>query len=242
MKHVPIQALAIRLLCAAATAVPLVSFVACDPGTVCEVHPDADVPPGVDPCAAGALADTGVTDATPDTDAARDAGAGDGGPRGDTDRGYAPGPFGVEEGDTVADLSVPTAAGGTFSFGDVYRDDDVRLVLVSTAAGWCTACREEQPALVELFDEYEDDGLLVVVAIFEDDFSSPVTPEYASGWTRQYGLDFPVLVDARNQFGAFYDSDLAPMNLFIDGETMEIIQLGIGFDEGVARALIADRL
>lgn len=230
------------LACAALGA----ALVACDPGTVCTPKPGAPSDP--DPCDPAQWngpvgADGGVdTGRSPDSDGVADDVPGDGADSGGRDEDYPAGPYGVREGDTIANLSLPTAGGETFSFGDALADPAVRLVLVSTAAGWCTACREEQPALVKLHRDFAARGLLVVVALFEDDFGSPATPAYAEGWRRQYGLPFPLVLDARNQFGAFYDSDLAPMNLFVDGSSGRILSIGIGFDEAVARALVADRL
>ena len=34
---------------------------------------------------------------------------------------------------------------------DIYKATDEDLLLLVTAAGWCTACREEQPALEDLY-------------------------------------------------------------------------------------------
>ncbi len=217
---------------------------ACDPGEVCEPREGLDVPEGVDPCdpstyPVATASDTGA----PDIDSSDT-----GGDIAESDVGdgalYPPGPFGTAVGSRIAPLEFPTVAGAPFSFDrEVFQEDDVKLVLVSTAAGWCTACREEQPALVELFDEHEDDGLLVILAIFEDNDSSVVTPEFAQGWVNQYGIPFPALIDEFNDFASFYEPTLAPMNMFLDGETMEIIDITIGaLDESTANAIIADRL
>ncbi|MFT6400617.1 MAG: thiol-disulfide isomerase/thioredoxin [Bradymonadia bacterium] len=218
------------------------AFGACDPGEVCEPREGLDLPEGVDPCDPttypAANADLGTQDlgAPGDAldDAETDASSGD----------YPTGPFGTGVGALIAPLEFPTVDPGIFSFdSEVFQNEDVRLVLVSTAAGWCTACREEQPALVELYNEHKDDGLLVILAIFEDNNSSVVTPEFAQGWVNQYGIPFPALIDEFNDFASFYEPTLAPMNMFLDGETMEIINITIGaIDESTANAIIADRL
>ncbi len=219
--------------------------VGCDPGDQCD--PKAgDFPEGVDPCdpatypgASDAAADTGSADTsgpdTGETDAA------------DQDVTGAPYPAantGVREGQTAPNLTLPTLDGGEFSFeDDVFRDDTVKLLLVSTAAGWCPGCREEQPTLVALYDEHREDGLMVILPIFEDNNADPVTESFAESWRQQYGLPFPVLIDVFNDFATFYEPTLAPLNMFIDGTTMEIVNITIGvLDEATSASVISDRL
>lgn len=213
---------------------------ACDPGEVCEPRSGLDLPEGVDPCDPSTYPapDLGALDVGTPDDAADAVDTPEGA------SGYPDGPFGTSVGSQVAPQEFPTVTGGTFSFEqDIFADEDVKLVLVSTAAGWCTACREEQPALVELFNEHSDEGLLVVLAIFEDNNSGVVTPEFAQGWVNQYGIPFPALIDEFNDFASFYEPTLAPMNMFLDGTTMEVIDITIGaLDESTANAIIADRL
>jgi thiol-disulfide isomerase/thioredoxin len=218
----------------ATAAVLATTALACDPGEVCEPRSGLDVPEGVDPC-------------DPTTYPAPDLGTADAPEEVGTDsdgRAYPAGPFGTLVGSRIGPLEFPTVVGSNFSFDqDVFQDESVKLVLVSTAAGWCTACREEQPALVELYNDHRDEGLLVIIAIFEDNDSSPVTQEFAEGWVNQYGIPFPALIDEFNDFASFYVPTLAPMNMFLDGETMEIIDITIGaLDESTAGAIIADRL
>jgi thiol-disulfide isomerase/thioredoxin len=212
----------------------MLAAAACDPGEVCEPLGGLDLPEGVDPCdpTTYPTPDLGIADAPDDVTE-------------DTDsRAYPAPPYGTAQGSRVGPLEFPSVTGPLFSFDrQIFQDDSVKLVLLSTAAGWCTACREEQPALVELFEEHRDDGLLVVLAVFEDNDSSPVTPAFAQGWVNQYGIPFPALIDEFNDFASFYEPTLAPMNMFLDGETMEIIDITIGaLDEPTANAIIADRL
>ena len=213
---------------------------ACDPGETCSPVEGA-FPDGVDPCDPTTYPGTSPNDGGAPVDVAD---GGDAAAPGDATANYPPGPYGTDEGATLLNLAMTTTAGETFSFSaDVFADPQVRLVLVSTGAGWCTACREEQPALEALYQTHAQDGLLVIAAIFEDDVSAPVTPAFARGWQEQYGLSFPVLIDEFNDFAAFYDPGLAPMNMFVDGETMQIIDIAIGALDGArADAIIGDRL
>jgi thiol-disulfide isomerase/thioredoxin len=64
-----------------------------------------------------------------------------------------------------------------------------QVILVNLWATWCPPCKAEMPVLVEYFQEYADDGF-VIVAI--DDGEDPGTvQDYADG----HGLIFPIWLD-----------------------------------------------
>jgi hypothetical protein len=153
---------------------------------------------------------------------------------------YPAGPYGVAEGDVVAEHVFLTADGGALSFQDVRADESAQLLLVATAAGWCTACIEEQPSLQALHEQHAPGGLRVLTAVFQDSELRPATPELAGEW--QEGVDFDVVADPELSLGAYYDTALTPMNMIIDAATMEILRIGVGFDESAIEALIEARL
>ena len=91
--------------------------------------------------------------------------------------------IGTVEGKTLENLSFTNTDGSNFSLdADIFADESKRLLLLVTAAGWCTACREEQPALEALYQNYKDQGLEIVVAIFEDNNFGAVTTDFATSW------------------------------------------------------------
>lgn len=168
---------------------------------------------------------------------------GDGDGDGDTDRTtYPAGPFGTAEGDVIDDLAFELADGSPFTFNDVYADPANKLLLLSTAAGWCTACREEQASLQALQDEHGADGLYVMVTLFEDNSYQPATGDFVQSWIDQYDVTFRVVLDEPFVMDAYYDSTLTPMNMYVDLDTMEIIRITVGWDPAVADAIIAANL
>ncbi len=155
---------------------------------------------------------------------------------------YPAGPYGKTEGSVIANLEFQKADGSPFSLRDVQADEKNRVLLVTTTAGWCTACREEQPKLKQLHSEYAGRGLVIVAAMFEDNDFEKATLAHVQGWQEQYQLPFPVVLDANFQFGAYYDRQLTPMNMIVDVDTMEILQISTGFDEQLVRAMIEGNL
>lgn len=168
-------------------------------------------------------------------------GSGDGGDP--VDRSEYPGdPYGVSEGDVIADLAFETPEGATFALSDVYENEDNKLLLLSTAAGWCAPCREEQPALEERYGEWKEKGLAVVVAIFEDSNYEVASAEFVAQWRDQYALTFDVVRDASFVLEPYYNADLTPMNMFVDVDSMEILRIQTGFDASAVDALIESQL
>ena len=139
-------------------------------------------------------------------------------------------------------LSFSTATGEPFGLADIFADSDKTLLLLSTAAGWCTACIEEQGALEELSTTHGPAGLEVMVSLFEDRDYQPATPALAAQWQQDHGLTFPVVVDPDFVLAAYYDSALTPMNMLVDVNTMTILRVSTGWDPSAITAIIEARL
>ena len=135
-----------------------------------------------------------------------------------------------------------TPDGDALSFGDVRSAGDKTLLLISTTAGWCTACIEEQPKLEAYYEQFGSQGLEVMVAIFEDLNFNPAQPIHASQWQQAHALSFPVVADTQNVLGTYYNKSAAPLNMIVDLCTMEVIYSAIGFDETAVTALIEAHL
>lgn len=146
------------------------------------------------------------------------------------------------DGKVLPDVAFTTPDGGTTSFGDLRSAGDKTLLLISTTAGWCTACIEEQPKLEGFYQKYGCQGLEVLVAIFEDLNFNPAQAAHAKEWQTQYGLSFPVVADTDNALSDFYDTGAAPLNMIVDLCTMEVLYSGVGFDETAVTAIIESNL
>ncbi|MCA9537754.1 MAG: TlpA family protein disulfide reductase [Myxococcales bacterium] len=172
-----------------------------------------------------------------------DSGGGDdseSGPR----EGYPTAGFGTTEGSILANLEFTTPDGGTYDFAGIYADGHNRVLMVVTASGWCTACREEQPKLQALHEEYGDAGLALMVAVFQKNDYSPADAAFAAQWKRQYDLTFPVVADDNEPFllSAYYDESLTPMIMLVEVDTMKILSIDTGFDESAVRAILEAKL
>ncbi len=155
---------------------------------------------------------------------------------------YPGGPYGTQEGDVIAPHAFLTTAGEPFSLADVFADRGNELLLITTAAGWCTACIEEQPKLQALHEQYAARGLFVLVAYFEDESFQPASPADADGWRQRFALDPLVVADPDFAFADYYDASLTPLNLIVDVGCMSIVKAITGWDEAVVESIIDARL
>ncbi len=151
---------------------------------------------------------------------------------------YPPGPYGTRDGRTIANLGFVDPEGEPVDLQSLRADCTYSLAVVTTSAGWCTACREEQPKLQALFDDYRARGLVVLVTLFEDDNYAPATTRLAEGWRDRYELTLPVLVDAEFVLGDYYDRDQTPMTMLVDLETMRIERIMNGYIDADVRSLV----
>ncbi len=158
------------------------------------------------------------------------------------DRGaYPAGPIGKDVGKVIADLSFEAPEGGTYSLGDVFADEGSRLLLITSTAGWCGPCIEEQPKLAELHKEFGGEGLTILAAMFEDPNFKPATLQQVADWKERYKLPYRLVLDKEFLLGAYYNRT-PPMNMLVDVDTMKILLKLEGFDEQVIRATIKSKL
>jgi thiol-disulfide isomerase/thioredoxin len=149
---------------------------------------------------------------------------------------------GATEGSVLADLELVRPDGQPLSFSEIHRDGANRLILITTAAGWCTACIKEQPALQELHDKYSNNGLFILVSIFEDGLFQAAQAANAEQWKRQFKLSFEVVADPEFKLGAYYNRDQTPMVMLVDACSMEILSLSTGWDPDLVESIVESRL
>ena len=97
-------------------------------------------------------------------------------------------------------------AGKDVSLAD-YRG---KVVLLNLWASWCTPCRQEMPALEQLYRENRARGL-VVLGVDQGE-----SKEAATAFVREHGVTFDVLLDEEQQYGRAYAAVGLPTTLVID--------------------------
>jgi len=125
--------------------------------------------------------------------------------RGTSTAGLIPAP---QQGFLAPDFELQTLDGGTVRLSDLRG----QAVLVNLWATWCPPCRAEMPAIERIYNEYRDEGLVVLAVnmTYQD------TPSNISPFVNEHGLTFPILLDKTNAVGSAYQLRSLPSSFFID--------------------------
>jgi peroxiredoxin len=121
--------------------------------------------------------------------------------------------------------------------GERVKLSDLRgqAVLVNLWATWCPPCREEMLTLEKMYNEYKDQGFVVlgVDMTYQDD-TQAVGP-----FVEKYGLTFPILLDETGEVGNAYQMKSLPSSFFInrDGIVTEVV-IGGPMTEALLRTRI----
>jgi hypothetical protein len=145
---------------------------------------------------------------------------------------YPSGPFGTEEGDTLADACFQgyrnPAKGRSLediAFADYYDPSGSKgyqLILINTAAVWCSACRSEHDGLPQKNQEYGARGLRILSTLFQDARRDPATLDDLDAWVKVFSSDYAMVLDPDYQLGGFASAETAPLNLVVNARTMKI--------------------
>ncbi len=150
-----------------------------------------------------------------------------------------PGVGHAREGERPAAFTLPAVPGGPTS-GRFRLEDHLgeKPIVILFWATWCAPCRQELPLYQQLYQRYEDDGL-VVVAVSMDGSN---TLSGAGPMARRLGLTFPVVSDLDTAVTSRLNPRrAAPFSIWIDRRG-RIVREQEGFSlserEEIARGVI----
>jgi peroxiredoxin len=83
------------------------------------------------------------------------------------------------------------------------------VVVMNLWATWCPPCREEMPALEQLYRENKAKGI-VVLGVDQGE-----SAEAAGAFAREHGVTFPILLDADQQYGRSYAAVGLPTTVIV---------------------------
>jgi len=84
-------------------------------------------------------------------------------------------------------------------------------VLVNFWASWCDPCKDEAPDLVKLYEKYG--GQLDIYGV---NVTAYDTVEKAEAFVKEYGIQFPVLLDQKEEVYKKFNGMAFPTNVLID--------------------------
>ena len=140
-----------------------------------------------------------------------------------------------QAGFAAPDFTLKTPEGEKYTLSELKGN----AVLVNLWATWCPPCRAEMPAIEKMYQEYKDQGF-VVLAIdmtYQDD------PANVVPFIQKYGLTFPVLLEETGDVAAMYQLRSLPSSYFINraGIIQEVV-IGGPMSEALLRTRIEEIL
>ena len=169
---------------------------------------------------------------------------------------YPDGPYGTEEGDTMANLcfkgfrdpskgSHGESALQNVAFSDYYDptgSKGIELLLIDTSAVWCSACRTEHEGLPAKNIQYAPRGLRIISTLFQDAKRNPASAQDLATWVETFKSNYAMLLDPDYQLGAYARADSAPLNLVVNARTMKIEKKLLGDQESILWPYIDESL
>ena len=164
--------------------------------------------------------------------------------------------FGAELGDVVdnacfvgyraPDRVAPDAAHReTIAFSDYYDPagtKGVSLLLINTAAIWCSACVAEHGTLPERARALAPQGLVILSTLFQDGQRNAATLDDLERWIDNFQPNFPMVADPDLELADYASPASAPLNMLVDPRSMKILRKYVGDQSAVMWPYIESEL
>jgi peroxiredoxin len=140
-----------------------------------------------------------------------------------------------QAGFAAPDFKLITPTGETYTLSELRG----QAVLVNLWATWCPPCRAEMPAIQKIYEEYKDQGFIVLALdmTYQDD------PFAVVPFTQEYSLTFPILLEETGDVASAYQLRSLPSSYFINrnGIINEVI-IGGPMSEALLRTRVEEIL
>lgn len=133
------------------------------------------------------------------------------------------------------DFSLPTLGGGDVALSALRGE----VVMINLWTSWCPPCREEMPAMEQLYRQYGEQGLVVlgVNSTFQDD------EQTVAAFVKELGLTFPIALDRDGAVSRRYQLQALPTTFFVDRQgIIRSVVLGGPMSPAVIESKIVDLL
>jgi len=110
-----------------------------------------------------------------------------------------------------------------------------QVVMINFWATWCGPCREEMPAIQAVFDDYQEQGFVVLAinTTFQD--SEIDIKDFVS----EFNLEFPILLDRTGDVSQKYQLRGLPSTYFVDKKgVIQTVIVGGPMNETMIRSRV----
>jgi hypothetical protein len=181
---------------------------------------------------------------------------GDGGGTGGTScipMPYPSGPYGVVVGQVIDNLQLvgqhDTNGDGVVNsldaiapicLSDYFQNKQIKVLAVLVAAEWCSPCQQEQPELVQSWNNYKttNAGVAYLEAIIQDKNGNPADITTVDRWSTKFMIPFDMAADPTVALGPYYNIAAFPMQMVIRTSDMTIQWQNNGYSPGALESAV----
>ena len=93
-----------------------------------------------------------------------------------------------------------------------------KTIFLNFWATWCPPCKAEMPDIQKLYEEYGDNGEVVILGVAAPNFSNETDEDGIKTFLKQNGYTYPVLMDTTGELFMQYGISSYPTTFMIDKE------------------------
>ena len=135
------------------------------------------------------------------------------------------------QGFQAPDFNLQTLNGDTITLSELHGHP----IIINLWASWCPPCRAEMPALESVYQDYQDQGIIILAvnATNQDNIDE------AKEFIKMHNLTFPILLDVNGEVSRLYQLRSLPTTYFVDGDgKIQEIVIGGPMAEALLRVRI----
>lgn len=146
---------------------------------------------------------------------------------------YAPSPYGVEVGDTIANLSFAgwsaplyTATVGTVRFSDFYDPNGTsgkKLLVVNVCSVWCLPCQKAYSDFKAKVADYATKGVVLLSILYENGDVKPVSADEAAAYATKNEVAIPIAIDPAYQLSNAVRPAEVPSYIVVSVRDMKVL-------------------
>ena len=135
--------------------------------------------------------------------------------------------------DQILETSIKTLKGETTSLSEITSEND--LVIVSLWATWCVPCKNELDAISDVYQDWQDETNVELVAVSVDDSR---TVNRVKPLVNGKDWEFTILLDTNNDLKRALNTATVPLTLII--KNGKIVYRHSGYTPGSEDALFEE--
>jgi peroxiredoxin len=131
----------------------------------------------------------------------------------------------VLQGDSIQPFTTQDLNGNDVNLADYIGR---KVILLDFWSIYCAPCVEEMPGLIELYNKYNQKGLIVFGISLDSQFNATRLTKFVKGFEQT--IPYPIIHDARSEIRQLYGVSTLPTTIIIDARG-KVRLVHIGFTE-----------